>query len=349
MLVTNVVLYMISFKNYFPLLIAFLFASQGFTQPNVFSGKKAEKIDYSKLSNWAAHPDKNDPSDSLPISISDDKMANDQVDVFFIHPTTLTDQKDSSWNADIYDVELNNKTDNSTILYQASAFNAVGRVFAPRYRQVHIRGFFTDSNVVKDYFELAYQDVASAFQYYLEHYNNGRPIIIASHSQGTWHAKRILKMFFDQKELQKKLVCAYIIGFPVEENYFKTIPVCSDSNQTGCFVSWRTFHSGYVPDFVKKENFKALVVNPLSWKTDGDYVSKEKNFGGVMYNFNKITKHVVDAKISGNILWSCKPDIFGKILLRNKNYHIGDINLFYMNIRENTKCRLNAYLAHYAQ
>ena len=32
----------------------------------------------------------------------------------------------------------------------------------------------------------------AAFQYYLEHYNNGRPFIIASHSQGTYHAKRLI-------------------------------------------------------------------------------------------------------------------------------------------------------------
>jgi hypothetical protein len=45
--------------------------------------------------------------------------------------------------------------------------------------------------------------VKTAFLYYLQHYNNGRPIIIASHSQGATHGKRLLKEFFDGKELQK--------------------------------------------------------------------------------------------------------------------------------------------------
>jgi hypothetical protein len=198
--------------------------------------------------------------------------------------------------------------------------------------------------MVKDYFELAYNDVRDAFLYYLEHYNHGRPIIIASHSQGSWHAKRLLKEFFDGKELQKKLVCAYVIGFPVEINCFQSIPVCKDSSETGCFVSWRTFKSGYVPDYVLKEKNQSIVVNPLSWRTDNEYIGMDRNLGGVLYNFQKITPHVVDAKINGNILWSCKPDIFGKIFIRNKNFHIGDINLFYVNIRENVKCRVINYL-----
>ena len=54
------------------------------------------------------------------------------------------------------------------------------------------------------------EDVKAAFQYYLEHYNNGRPIIIASHSQGTTHAKRLLKEFFDGTALQHQLVAAYL-------------------------------------------------------------------------------------------------------------------------------------------
>lgn len=322
-------------------------AGSTFAQPKEINTdiKKTESlIDYRDLKNWAAHPDKKDPSDSVPKSLLNDLIEDPPVDVFFIHPTTLTDEKSILWNADINDDDLNKKTDYSTILYQASVFNVMGKIYAPRYRQVHIKGFFSETELVKDYFEIAYQDVRNAFIYYMEHYNNGRPLIIASHSQGTWHAKRLLKEFFDGKELQKKLVCAYIIGFPVENTCFSNIPVCMDSTETGCFVTWRTFNNGYIPAFVKKENFKALVVNPLNWSTTDIYAGKEKNLGGVMYNFEKIIPRVVDAKISGNILWSCKPDIFGKIFIRNKNYHIGDINLFYMNIRENVKCRVNHFL-----
>ena len=51
------------------------------------------------------------------------------------------------WNADIDNEELNEKTDNSTILYQASVFNKYCRVFAPRYRQANLQAFFTSDKL----------------------------------------------------------------------------------------------------------------------------------------------------------------------------------------------------------
>nr|AUN35581.1 hypothetical protein [uncultured bacterium] len=266
------------------------------------------------------------------------------ADVFFIHPTTLTDYADSSWNAAIDNTAINSKTDRSTILYQASVFNESCRVFAPRYRQAHIKAFFISKEESEKYFDTAYTDIKTAFEYYLEHYNNGKPIIIASHSQGTLHAGRLLKDFFEGKPLLNKLVCAYIIGLPVPEDYFSSLRPCNDSLATGCFVSWRTFKSGYEPELVKEEKFKAVVVNPLSWTLSDEYFSASYNKGGVLQNFDKITSHVVSAQIHNNVLWTSKPDVFGKILLTNKNYHIGDINLFYMNIRENIKSRIHSYL-----
>jgi hypothetical protein len=266
------------------------------------------------------------------------------VDVFFIHPTTLTDKNDTSWNATIDDATLNAKTDYSTILYQASVFNEKCRVFAPRYRQAHLKAFYIPANESAGYFETAYGDVKTSFEYYLKNYNNGRPIIIASHSQGTKHAARLLKEFFENKPLQQKLVCAYIIGLPVPENYFMELSVCKDSTTTGCFVSWRTYHRGYTePNFIAKENFKALLVNPLTWTSDTALVSSVKNTGGVLKNFNKIVPHVVDANIHHNILWASKPNVFGKFLYTQQNYHIGDINLFYMNIRQNVRTRIEAF------
>src|SRR5439155_1242121 len=107
---------------------------------------------------------------------------------------------------------------------------------------------------------------------YLQHYNNGRPIIIASHSQGTLHAGRLLKEYFDGKILHNKLVCAYIIGMPIPQNYFTTLQPCKDSLSTGCFVGWRTYREGYTDTlFVAKEKIKSYVTNPLTWTTTEDY------------------------------------------------------------------------------
>lgn len=302
---------------------------------------------YDELKNWAAHPLKKDNADSIPSDLKNKETLDTIADVFFIHPTTYTQKDFIEWNADINDEKLNLNTDNSTILYQASVFNKRCRIFAPRYRQAHINAFYTNQDSAQIYFDLAYNDIKNAFEYYLEHFNNGRPIIIASHSQGTKHAGRLLKAFFENKPLHKKLICAYIIGMPIPENYFSAIPVCKDSSETGCFVGWRTYRKGYTPEIIKREKFKCVVVNPLNWKINDEDVSIKKNKGGVLKNFNKIVPKVVNAKISDNILWSCKPNVFGKMFFTAKDFHIGDINLFYMNIRENVDVRITSFMENY--
>jgi len=301
------------------------------------------KPDYSDLNYWAAHPWKFDPSDRVPKPLRKDHSPDSTVDVFFIHPTTLTKNSDSSWNAAIDDGEINKKTDNSSILYQASVFNEKSRVFSPRYRQAHLRAFYIPEPGSKQYFDIAFSDIKNSFDYYLEHFNNGRPVIIAAHSQGTLHAGRLLKEYFEGKPLQHKLVCAYIIGLPIPEDYFSVLKPCKDATSTGCFVGWRTFKKNYVPPFVQNEPFNAIVINPLTWTMDEMPTAAINNSGGILKNFDKVIPHVVSAQVHKNILWTSKPNFFGKFLLRTKNYHAGDINLFYMNIRENVKARINAF------
>jgi hypothetical protein len=131
---------------------------------------------------------------------------------------------------------------------------------------------------------------------------------------------------------------------PVPDNSFTKIPACKDSLSTGCIVSWRTFKKGYTDTtYVSKETFKSVVTNPLTWKTDTMYAPINLNTGGVLKNFNKVKKGVVDAQVHQNILWTSKPKFFGNIFLTGNNYHVGDINLFYNNIRQNIRTRIYIY------
>ncbi|HMC87841.1 MAG TPA: DUF3089 domain-containing protein [Chitinophagaceae bacterium] len=299
--------------------------------------------DYSNLYYWAAHPWKKDPSDSVPAPLRSSYSIDSSADVFFIYPTTLTDSNDSSWNADINDPAINAKTDYSPVLYQASVFNHY-RIFSPRYRQAHIRAYFTsDTAKAKAAFDLAYQDIKTAFRYYIDHYNNGRPIIIASHSQGSTHAQRLLKDFFENTPLQKQLVVAYVLGMYIPNNEFSSLKMCKDSLQTGCICGWRTFKRNYEPDFVVKENGTGLVTNPLSWTTSTDYADNTLNKGSILLKFNKPKEHVTDAQIHDGILWIGKLHLTGGFLIRKKNFHIGDINLFYYNIRNDVQRRVNEF------
>ena len=312
--------------------------SQYITQYKTTAGNTAP--DYSDLYYWAAHPWKKDPSDSVPKPLRKNYVIDSSADVFFLYPTTLTDYNDTSWNADINDATLNAKTDYSTILYQASAFNGY-RIFSPRYRQAHIRSYFTtDTANAKAAFDTAYQDIKTAFEYYLAHFNNGRPIIIASHSQGSTHAQRLLKEFFENTPLQKQLITAYIIGMYIPNNEFASLKLCTDSLQTGCICGWRTFKKNYEPDFVIKEKGSGLITNPLTWRTGSDVAYNTLNEGSILLNFNKIKTHVTDAQIHDGILWIGKLHLPGGFLIKRKNFHIGDINLFYLNIRNDVKRRV---------
>lgn len=301
--------------------------------------------DYTSPDYWAALPWKKDPSDSVPLPLQQEQR-DTLADVFFLHPTTYTSlKKKTGDNAAIDDAYLAAKTDYTTILYQASAFNQHARIFAPRYRQAHIQTFFmTDKERAEKIFEMAYTDLRTAFQYYLQHWNKGRPIIIAAHSQGSLLAERLLKEFFENKPLGKQLVSAYIIGWPVAKDYSATIPVCRDSTQTGCICSWRTFRRNYVPLWLRKEKGNAWVTNPLSWTTDEQFVPRSFNRGSVLQKFNKLYPHTSDAWIQNGLLYTRKPRFPWSFLFMTKNYHVGDINLYYINVRDNVEQRVHAFL-----
>ncbi len=297
---------------------------------------------YSNPDHWAAHPQKRDPSDSVPAPLRKEKQ-DTLADVFFIHPTTFTG-RGGSGNADIGNLTLNRQTDETTILFQASAFNQHARVFAPRYRQAHLSHFYGNRANAQPFFDTAYTDVRAAFTFFLENNNKGRPIVIAAHSQGAYLATRLLKDYFDGTALQQQLVAAYIIGWPVSQNSFAQLVPCNTPGQTGCFVSWRTFKEGYVPDYIQKEASPAFVTNPLTWRTDSTRAGHALNKGSVLRNFNKIIPAVADARIVGSVLWVSGLRFPGAFLLHTSNYHIGDINLFYVNIRQNVAERIEAFL-----
>jgi hypothetical protein len=299
---------------------------------------------YNNLDYWAAHPWKKDPSDSIPKPLRNEKR-DSIADVFFIYPTTYTESR-AGWNADINDADLNAKTDYTSILYQASVFNQHCRVFSPRYRQAHFSAFFIDPQQSDPVFDTAYADVKRAFEFYLENYHHTRPLIIAGHSQGAKMAERLLREFFDGKPLQKYLVAAYIVGWPIPQNLFGQIPVCTDSMQTGCFCGWRTFRKNYIAPYASNENPVSYVTNPLSWDTTTAYVSAARNKGSVLRDFNKLILHTTDAQIHEGVLWVSKPKFPGGSFYRAKNYHIADINLYYMNLRSNIEARIKNFITH---
>lgn len=302
--------------------------------------------DYSNDQFWAALPWKKDNADQAPKGFHD-RQSSSGVDVFYLHPTMYYGKKSyDKWNAPIFNKSVNKDVDNTTLTYQATAWNGVGRIFAPRYRQAHIKAYFhKDKRSATQAFELAYRDVKSAFLYYLDHHNGNRPFIIASHSQGTTHAQKLIKEVIDGTLIQDKFIAGYLLGIPVDMDQYETIQPCEDASQTECLVSWRTWKKGSKPDFLKTEKGKnILITNPLSWNSETSLVPKSKNKGSVLLDFEERPKKaLVGAQIYESILWTDKPRFKWSWLMTSKNYHRGDINLFWVNIRENANQRVASY------
>lgn len=302
---------------------------------------------YSQSKYWAALPDKKDSADfqSTKYGIVDNQK-NAKADVFFVPPTNYL--KGTDWNASVDDTALTFLTANVYAKYLPSAFNGSCKVYMPHIRSANLAAYFANKKNSKQALNLAYSDVKAAFLYYLNHYNKGRPIVIASHSQGTDYAILLLKEFFDSDSpLNKQLVEAYVVGRPIYDTTFKYLKLSSYAAHTGGFVTWNTV-SYNTNTFYGNPVGNILGVNPLSWKTDTVYVPKKMNKGSLQFVTDIIDDTLVDAKLApSGFLWVNKPkdrstEVYPGI--NTSYYHKEDYVFFYMNIRENVKLRVEQYL-----
>tara|TARA_R110001632_G_scaffold114733_4_gene226137 strand:+ start:1582 stop:2586 length:1005 start_codon:yes stop_codon:yes gene_type:complete len=295
---------------------------------------------YNLSSSWAVLPSKYTDEFHEFASKEIDTL---QVDVFYVYPTLISDKNDTRWNTPIDDVKQNEKVLGKAVLMQASAFATSGKVFVPFYRQAHIRSYKLMNDGGKKALELAYSDVKKAFEVYLENHNQGRPIIIASHSQGTTHTLRLLADFFDRKPLQEKLVAAYIPGIRVKPAQFKTIKPMTKPNEIGGFVSWNTFKKGHYPKKDKNWYDGSITTNPITWdESKSTTLAQHKGF---LYTNKKIYSKALKIEITDGLVWSSNPKFSKRFFMSFlKNYHAGDINLFWQDIKENSELRVKTFL-----
>lgn len=310
-------------------------------------GTDAVPPDYSRPSSWAARPDMRDSADVVPLAAWSDRQADAPIDVFFVHPTSYFGKSGFRyWNAPLDEDACNARTDATSMKYQASLFNGVGRIYAPRYRQAHLQSFFSrKTDLAAQALEVAYEDVRHAFAYYLDHDNQGRPFILASHSQGTVHASRLVKEFVDGKPLQQQLVAAYLVGFPVRRSAFSSVGPCVKPDDTGCICSWRTVREGTHPRRYHFADPDILVTNPVTWTADQPASSRDLHLGAILRDFHRLYPRLLDVRQNEDLLWVNKPKFPWSFLFLRKNYHIADYNFFYADVRHNALKRTKAYLA----
>ena len=191
----------------------------------------------------------------------------------------------------------------------------------------------------------------------MNEFNNGRPIIIAGHSQGAGHAKRLIQDFFDNKPLKEKLVAAYLIGTKITKEDFLTIPMMSNSSETGGFVTWNTYRL-MSKRKTKKASFTinqdwiqgALCSNPITW--DSQNTSIYDDHKGFLYLNKKVFPGTVKIESVDNKIFVKLPKmgVFKKLLLSSvKDYHKADVNLYWEDLRLNSIERSKAYLNKHEQ
>jgi Protein of unknown function (DUF3089) len=324
--------------------------------------------DYAQAVAWAAWPGRPGAVNTVAPGLPDAAVPVEQkVDVFFIHPTTYL--TGSAPNARYDEPGMSaSQIEQGVMRFQASVFNACCRIYAPRYRQAALRAFRGSSDAeAAAAFELAYSDVRRAFDHYLEHENQGRPFIIASHSQGSLHALRLVQERLAGKPLQRQLVAAYIIGYPMPLAIEQSgLPICRSASQTGCLIDWNTVKEDtaegareqarlvWLEERYQRVGQRPLVcVNPLNWSLGGQ-AAANANLGslpGVRPGeaLEPPVPALTGARCTGGRLEVSIPvgqrSGFANLLTFFGSYHILDYNLFYVNLRVNAQQRVLAYQA----
>ena len=322
---------------------------------------KASGPDYSNESNWLAKPGlAGDPSGWVPQGMVTTKVPQSAA-TFYIHPTTYL-QRDR-WNAPIDAGGDAGARARLFVQSQASAFNSVSDIWAPRYRQAAFGAFLLRSEDATKALDLAYSDVLAAFDAFLAAQPPGKPIILAGHSQGALHLSRLLAERRDA--LKGQLVAAYVVGWPISVTAdlpATGLPACSKPDETGCLLSWQSFAEPANPDLIldawrgtksatgtERKRGDMLCTNPLTG-TAGAGAPPSANLGTLVPNgsFDSATLVVgqVGARCEdGFLMIDGELPTLGPYVLPGNNYHVYDYALFWGSIRADAARRLAAWRA----
>ena len=284
-----------------------------------------------------------------------DRQSVARADVFFVHPTTFLQL--ASGNADVGNRALNRSTDRTTIRSQASLFNGAGRVYAPRYRQASL-GAVTriDSDSVTAR-EIAFADVLAAFDHFVDTWNDGRPIVLAGHSQGSQHALRLLEERFAGRSLRKRLVAAYLAGLPLPSDKFRRtlrgLGRCRSPLDQRCVASWNTisaeadrtrfrqvtlfYPGGWEPNTGKKLH----CTNPLSFAQSDAEANGPRQAVRARGRRLQRARGPARASCDDGLLVIERPP-GNAFPSRDGDYHLFDYGLFYLDVRAAVGLRVDA-------
>ena len=299
---------------------------------------EATAIDYADTTYWYAFGDTDKPAD-----------------VFYVYPTVSTisfADNDSSWFADITQAEVRKEANGNQrfnkMLYDDYNF------YAPYYRQMIFESYNQSDSILRENVAFAAQDVKDAFQYYMEHGNQGRPFFLVGHSQGSQVLIELLKngMTDEQRQL---MVAAYCIGYHVtaEElaQYPERLAPAADSLETGKLIVFNSATDTAALASVSRGD--VVGVNPTVWSAIADTVPAEYQLGMAKYNEARDSVLIVPC-VTKTYLYqhtTICPDLDPDMvfipayehMFPHGNLHFADSWLFAGNVKQNMACRLRHF------
>ena len=239
--------------------------------------------DYSKDENWLCRPGRQDACAveqattviSASGEVTRENWAADPgapIDCFYVYPTI---SNEPSGNSDM----IAGPEEKGVVRVQFARFASKCRPYAPVYRQgtlAALRAALRGEPIPMDR-ALPYNDVLDAWNYYLEHDNKGRGVVLIGHSQGANVLAQLVKNEIDGKPVESRLVSAMLIGMNLAVPKGKDVggaflhtPLCRAVTQTGCAIVYVTFRATAPPPAgsrfgkVPGENMVAACTNPAA-------------------------------------------------------------------------------------
>ena len=323
-----------------------VFTSCSSNDDNPAGPETTKATDYSQEANWLQLPE-----------ITKD------VDAFYIYSTVYVESSFEKGAPNYATLDTPEMITGALgeYLTNASVFEESCNVFVPWYRQAGMRYAMevskqTGSNEAA-LSGVSYTDIKASLDYYFEKCNNGRPFIIAGHSQGSAMVKYVLKNYFkEHPDYYKRMVAAYAIGNSVTKDDLAVNPhlkFATGESDTGVIISWNTEGPKNV-----EENAKSLAVlpggisiNPLNWKLDETYAPASLNLGSLKFNEGKCEYEIVDLGVDAQVNLARgvivtnttapvtpMPEFFGPA-----SFHEDDYPFFYNNIKDNVAKRISSY------
>ena len=241
------------------------------------------KNDYSRGENWLCRPGRQDACAvdlSSTIVSADGKLKNEPwaanpkapIDCFYVYPTVSAEPTPNSDMSQTF-------AEKGVVEAQFARFASQCQVYAPMYRQITLsalRAMLAGTPMTANP-AMAYNDVLDAWNYYLEHDNKGRGVVLIGHSQGSSVLTQLIRKEIDGKPVQSRIISALLLGtsLPVPKGKdvggaFQNMPLCHAATQTGCVITYASFRSNVPPPATSRfgkvtgDNMVSACTNPAA-------------------------------------------------------------------------------------